>query len=1620
MSNSLNKKTKKQHASSLMLLLLVLIMLFVVSTSYSADRPKSMLTNFIATITQSGSVISEGGTLTSAEPLRVDISFGIPVVGDEPTPTDYISHGDTVIFELSNAFRVLTSTRIEMKQGLTVVGHATFQTNLVTNMVTAFVEFDGDPTVFALGSSGVTCQFGANFEYLGAGPDGNAGNHNVTILEKTYVVNVPAAPIVYNVTKTGTPNLTGQSITWAVTMTATQAGTNTNLGGYQFFDNLLNVGDYISGSFMVSGSAVTPDTSGSSISYVFPAGSTSPKTITFKTKISDATYHTTTEQAISNTAQLLSSASTMLKEGSRTVRFTPQWIRKTGVSSDASNTGIYNPTNRTITWTITANQMGAPLNGVIITDVLPLLPRELTFDSASWRAWEGATWGSITSITPTAITSEYVIGNNITSMIELTIVTKVPDDLYTTETETYSNLATIKWDGLPNPLPGSGNAVVGYNPISKSGVANISKQAIRWKVDVDTRTQDITELKVYDLLVYGNTINLSTITASGIGIDLTKLTPQFAQRYIDGTFSVSTGSGFCTIIPIMQGVTRVADLLEITGLTTSVINTFYFDSQVLNPNIFAGNRNDASVLNTAILFKDTTRLNVATSTVNYTTNMLLKEMLKREVIPNPAAGVNSSRASTSEGFDYTSKSAIFRLSVNADGIDLTNTTNASFQMLGTATLTDTLPTGWEFEDISLGSKYLIFEGYKGTGTPATVVATGAALSSVVGLTTNFNATTAAFTFTTLDKPYVILVKAKLTDETAKQYFATNQYAANDRNSVNLKTTNWTPGITGNQDVNIIRQILGKTAVLSTIPTTGELRWTIDYKRYGIQKTGEYVEDKLPIGIDLRLDSNGKLLLVGNNIAVNEIILNANGSYTTGASVTLVLDPPNANISYDNATRKLSFIIPDGSKSYRFSYLTDITGTPGNVTNTVSLYGGGANQEGTNRIYAISAQDGSASFLRKGWIEIKKTNASTTPLSGAGFKLYAMDGTTIIKEGLTNSAGVLYLKVIPDGEYILKETAAPAGYTLNNVSYSVVVKTNPITLEVTSSIDGKSGADGNKITIKNFPIGNAGNLTIRKTVAGAGANTTKPFNLTLTLTGAPGNYTFIGNGIPGGTITSGNTIALAHNQSITIIGLPKNATYTVTETDYSEDGYTLSSFGTVGMIVEDTTQIASFTNTRRVGNLTISKTVAGNAGDNTKPFEFTLTLSGAAVTLYNYTGINISGGAIKSGDTISLTHGQSISIAGLPKDATYSVVEKNYSADGYTTISADATGTIVEDVTQIAAFTNTRSVGTTVYAKISIIKKDTDGKRLAGAIFTLYGKSGNKMMTAISDANGVASFDNILKDTGYTVKETKAPEGFELSKEIISVNVNTSDAQTFTMINKKQAATLGKILILKKDNNANALGGAEFTLYDSDNKAIATAVTKVDGTAEFNDLPIGTYTVAETRAPLGYVGSDKRATATITTGATVVINFTNSRSTTPPTVGRFEIIKVDQEYRPLSGAQFTLYDKDGKEIAKVVTGNDGLAVFQGLQIGKYSVKETKAPTGHVLQPKPLNFEIKATKTTLSYTMTNSTQEEDVDGTWEKNNEGVLGDIILPKTSGESTTLFTLLVGMCSILAGLILL
>jgi hypothetical protein len=304
---------KKAWMSWGMALLLALNLLVPIGTVYAeggtGTDKTSALTNVSVAVKQNGTEIT-GDTLPNADNLSIEVSFGVPVAGDYPAPATPVVKGDTADILLGKGFTLSAASGglpIALTlSGNTVIGQVTaFNTDSDKN-VTAHVVFDGAAMSDA-DISGIRAGFNADLQVNSDSGQDGSGNTIFTILNKTYTIVPPAAPITYTVTKSGTVDLANKCINWTVAVTAAQGSTNLDLDGYTFSDDLTNVGAYVSGSFKVGPSSgeltqPTQDLTDPKLSYAFPSGSISPQTITFSTNslIRMLFYASWTQQTISN------------------------------------------------------------------------------------------------------------------------------------------------------------------------------------------------------------------------------------------------------------------------------------------------------------------------------------------------------------------------------------------------------------------------------------------------------------------------------------------------------------------------------------------------------------------------------------------------------------------------------------------------------------------------------------------------------------------------------------------------------------------------------------------------------------------------------------------------------------------------------------------------------------------------------------------------------------------------------------------------------------------------------------------------------------------------------------------------------------------------------------------------------------------------------------------------------------------------------------------------------------------------------------------------------------------------------------------------------------------------
>lgn len=133
--------------------------------------------------------------------------------------------------------------------------------------------------------------------------------------------------------------------------------------------------------------------------------------------------------------------------------------------------------------------------------------------------------------------------------------------------------------------------------------------------------------------------------------------------------------------------------------------------------------------------------------------------------------------------------------------------------------------------------------------------------------------------------------------------------------------------------------------------------------------------------------------------------------------------------------------------------------------------------------------------------------------------------------------------------------------------------------------------------------------------------------------------------------------------------------------------------------KDVNDAAAFTNTGAY-DLTIEKTVDGNMGDRAKPFDFTIAVSEALDGVYNCT-LSGQGGQpqettitlIEGKDTFRLSHGQRITIHGLPVGTKYKITESGAISDGYQVTASNNNKEIDDKGTMTRSSDETQFTGT---------------------------------------------------------------------------------------------------------------------------------------------------------------------------------------------------------------------------------------------------------------------------------------------------------------------------------------
>lgn len=563
----------------------------------------------------------------------------------------------------------------------------------------------------------------------------------------------------------------------------------------------------------------------------------------------------------------------------------------------------------------------------------------------------------------------------------------------------------------------------------------------------------------------------------------------------------------------------------------------------------------------------------------------------------------------------------------------------------------------------------------------------------------------------------------------------------------------------------------------------------------------------------------------------------------------------------------------------------------------------------------------------------------TALPGAEFIIRNDEGKYVTADGInfvsftdkdnatkltTGSGGTFTLEYLPLGEYVLEEVKAPDGYltisdpkkfTIKNESTAVSVGNTRIKadLKIIKTDENGKLLEGIKFTLKN-------------SVGGF-----------VTASGSNGRYTYTD------LANIGTEFITDERGEILISGLLWG-TYYLSETNAPK--------GIVGIKDENVTVDADshnrtielkLENRSEKGNIEFKKT--DGAGKGLAGAVFKLKLVEKSGTAYS---------TVKQMYAISDDEGR-VSF----KDVPYGVYELTevIAPEGYVRSNdtyyvsiggAVAEGKNIDIVPDV--WLNSRTEKEFTVEKVSA----DGGELLSGAVFQVLDEDSNPIENKIITTNG-GSGKITLPLGKYYLKETAAPEGYELNEELIPFEVTTNGRNTITV---KNTPKTGSLTIKKTDKGGNPLLGAEFKIYAAKGAArgnpIYTLITDSSGKAVKTGIPYGSYVAIESRAPEGYERDNTEHTFDIPQKAEdeTVTGIADIRISVENTKSRYalSIVKrdINDENKKLANTKFAV--RGGGFYAEVETGEDGTVTVEVPAAGTYSITEIAPPVGYTIDPK----------------------------------------------------------------------
>ena len=549
---------------------------------------------------------------------------------------------------------------------------------------------------------------------------------------------------------------------------------------------------------------------------------------------------------------------------------------------------------------------------------------------------------------------------------------------------------------------------------------------------------------------------------------------------------------------------------------------------------------------------------------------------------------------------------------------------------------------------------------------------------------------------------------------------------------------------------------------------------------------------------------------------------------------------------------------------------------------------------------------------------KLDSVTGKPVPGTEFTVKDGSGNILARCTTGKDGTATVTGLVPGSTVVVVETKVPSGYVLNATPQTITVRNG--SNSVTSGAGGNTGSGGtgtgdNDLTFENDP---KTTLVIEKYVTG----TTDPLK----------GVTFLVTESNGQVVGSSNGEYITdENGRIVIEGLEPGVTVTAKEIKTLE-GYVLNTTPKSIKIKVGEAQTLRFYNAKQ-GTIVVKK-LDKQTGEPLAGVEFQITYSDGSYLDDDY-------GHLSSKGLYKTDANGEIRISGVVGTL---VITETKPLPGYVMDEGTKTQTVKVNPTD----TQTITVYNTKVGGLTIIKTDEEtGERISGVQFEIRKLNGEIVGTYTTDRSGVISLPEAEKGW-YQVTELKAAKGYQLDSQPYQIEVKDGGTATLEITNRQT----GSALIHKVDSlTGEGIYGVTFLLSDAKGNPIGTYQSDNEGYVYIDQgLADGKYTVREIECADGYILDTQPKTIYVQYGGCTTITWPNTAVR-----GQIQIIKKSADYNPtnglpagtlLEGATFEIYnERNGNKVDTIVTGANGLASSKQLPLGRYTIRETKAPANY---------------------------------------------------------------------------